>query len=136
MLIYPPLRTFAHSHKPSIKFTEFPNTKAMMVLSCMDPRANPNEIFDFQEESPIKPGVLRNAGGRVTEDVLRSVRAIAGIMGNGENTVGLVAVVHHEDCGLRNWSNKGTAEKLIEHVGLEGKQAEEVRAMDFGSWAE
>jgi carbonic anhydrase len=125
---------FSHTHKPSIKFTDFPNTKAMMILSCMDPRANPTEIFDFHEGSPIVPGVLRNGGGRVTEDVLMSIRTLSGIMGNGENTVGLVAVVHHEDCGLRNFTNERTAEKLIEHAGLEGERADEVRRMNFGSW--
>lgn len=108
----------------------------MMILSCMDPRSNPNEIFNFNEGSEVLPGVLRNAGGRVTEDVLRSIRALSGIMGMGQNTVGLVAVVHHEDCGLRNFTNEKTAEALIEHAGLEGEKAEEVNRMDFGSWKE
>ena len=56
---------FAHSHEPSPTFAEFPNEKAVMVISCMDPRANPTDFWKLEG-----PGVLRNAGGRVTEGTL------------------------------------------------------------------
>ena len=103
-----------------------------MVVSCMDPRANPNEFFNFSEDGPA---VLRCAGGRVTEDTLRSIRVLSGIMSNGRNTVGCVAVVHHSDCGLRNFSNERIGSLLKERAGLEGDRAAEVEKMDFASWS-
>lgn len=105
-----------------------------MIVSCMDPRANPAEFWDFSEASPALPAILRNAGGRVTEDVLRSIRVLSGIMANGRNTVGAVAVVHHADCGLRNFSNDQVKELLKERVGLEGERAREVDGLEFGSF--
>ena len=57
-------------------------------------------------------------------------------MAMGENTVGAVAVVHHTDCGLRNFSNEQVRDLLKKRVGLEGERAKEVDGMDFGSWAE
>ena len=72
------LRQFAANHKPSISFSQFPNQKAAMVVTCMDPRCNPNEFWNFSEEGPP---VIRNGGGRVTEDALRSIRLLSGIMG-------------------------------------------------------
>ena len=49
----------------------------------MDPRSNPNELWGITESKP-GAAVLRNAGGRVTEDVLRSLRVLGGIFGYGK----------------------------------------------------
>lgn len=100
----------------------------------MDPRANPSEFWNLSEKDGV--GILRNAGGRVTEDVLRSVRVLAGVMGYGKNTVGVVAVVHHTDCGLKCFGNGEVAALLKVRSGLEGERAKEVDGMDFGSWKE
>ena len=54
-----------------------------MVVACMDPRCNPNEFWGFSETNP-KMAVLRNAGGRVTEDVRRSIRVGGAGLGYGE----------------------------------------------------
>ena len=104
---------------------------AGIVVSCMDPRANPNEFFNFGEAGPA---VIRNAGGRVTDDVLRSIRILAGIMSCGQNTVGAVMVVHHSDCGLKMYSNDEIAHHLKERTHLEGERAAEVDKMDFRSY--
>lgn len=72
----------------------------------------------------------------MTEDVLRSIRTLTGIMSNGRNTVGAVAVVHHTDCGLANFGNGEVANLLKQHAHLEGETAKEVERMDFGSWKE
>ena len=102
-----------------------------MVITCMDPRCNPNEFWNFSEEGPVP---IRNAGGRVTEDALRSVRVIAALMGNKQNTVGAVAIVHHNDCGLRNNSNEEIGEALKLHSNLSGERAAEVDKLDFRIW--
>ena len=106
-----------------------------MVVACMDPRCNPNEFWGFSESTP-KMAVLRNAGGRVTEDVLRSIRVGGGVFGYGDNTVGAVAVVHHVDCGLTHFSNEKVGELLAEHAKLDGKSAEEAKKLDYGEITE
>ncbi len=96
----------------------------------MDPRANPNEFWGFGESGPI---IVRNAGGRAV-DALRSLRVLAAVMSNGRNTLGAVAIVHHTDCGLCNFSNERIRELLKLRVGLEGEKAAEVDRMEFSSW--
>jgi carbonic anhydrase len=65
----------------------------LAVLTCMDSRVDPRSFLGI---NPGDAHVLRNAGGRVTEDVLRSLTVSIGLMG-----VTAVAVVHHTDCGLQ-----------------------------------
>ena len=103
--------------------------KAMMILSCMDPRADPR---DFWNTGAIP--IVRNVGGIATEDALRSIRFLAGVMSNGRNTVGAVAVVHHTDCGLSCHSEEDVRGGLKRQVGLEGQRAKEVDGMGFGCW--
>lgn len=59
--------------------------KAALIVSCMDPRSDPTHFWNLGEDGPP---VVRNGGGRVTEDTLRSIRLLAGVMGYGKNTVG------------------------------------------------
>jgi carbonic anhydrase len=103
--------------------------KAIMVISCMDRRSDPAQFWKLGEGGPA---VIRVAGGRA-KDALRSIRTLAGIMSNGRNTVGAIAVVHHSDCGLINFSNSEVGSLLVERAGLSGERAEECRHLDFGS---
>ena len=80
--------------------------------------------------------MLRNAGGIVDEGALRSIRVLSGVMSDGKNTVGAVAIVHHTDCGLLNFSNERVGALLKERAGLSGEEAAAVERMDFGSWSE
>ena len=101
----------------------------------MDPRSNPNEFWGVSESNPVM-AVLRNAGGRVTEDVLRSLRVAGGIMGYGENTVGAVAVVQHVDCGMTHFRDEQTGRLLAEHAKLEGETAKEAERLWYGEITE
>ena len=74
---------YLKNHAPSYGFKDFPKRDANVVISCMDPRCDPNEFWGLSESNP-KAAVLRNAGGRVYDDVLRSIRVIGGIIGNGQ----------------------------------------------------
>lgn len=73
---------YLKNHSPSYGFVDFPKRDANVVISCMDPRCNPNEFWGISENNP-KMAVLRNAGGRVGDDVLRSLRVLGGIFGYG-----------------------------------------------------
>jgi carbonic anhydrase len=101
----------------------------------MDPRSNPNEFWGISESNPVM-GVLRNAGGRVTEDVLRSLRVAGGIMGYGKNSVGSVAVVHHVDCGMTHFHDEKIGQLLAEHAKLDGERAKEAEKLYYGEITE
>lgn len=124
-------RGHAKNHKPSISFKDMPNQKAVIVISCMDPRCNPNEFFNFGENGPP---VIRNGGGRA-KDALRSLHVLSSIMGYGKNTLGAVAVVHHTDCGLINFDDKFIQEKIKDRMSDSPELVSEVDKMDFGSFS-
>ncbi len=69
-----------------------PARQEIAIVTCMDSRVNPIDIFQFQL-GDIK--VIRNAGGRVTDDVLRSL-----ILATHFLAVKDVLVMHHTDCAL------------------------------------
>ena len=100
----------------------------------MDPRSNPNAFLGLEEQDGV--AVIRNGGGRVGDDTLRSLRLLAGVMSNGKNTLGVVGVIHHTDCGLKNFSNEKIAELLKVRAELDGARAKEADRLDFGSWSQ
>ena len=118
--------------KGTIPFDQFPDQKAALILTCMDPRSNPYDFWGI----PFGAGVLRNAGGRVTDDALRSMQVLSAIMANGKNTLGVVAVVHHTNCGLVCFENKYIAEKLKERTSDRPELAAEIDKRDFGAFSE
>ena len=64
----------------------------LAVVTCMDPRVLPDRALRV---APWETYVLRNAGGRVTDDVLRSL-----VIAWSERGVDEFAVIHHVDCAL------------------------------------
>ena len=82
--------------------------RALTVITCMDAR------IDVFEALGLRIGdahVLRNAGGRVTEDVLRSLTLSTHLLGTRA-----VAVVAHTDCGLRD-PDDDLVERLTDEMG-------------------
>jgi len=69
-----------------------PPARHLAVVACMDARILPLEVFGL---APGDAHVLRNAGGRVTDDVLRSLLVSTHVLG-----VRAIAVVHHTECGM------------------------------------
>ena len=66
--------------------------KRLAVVACMDARLDPHTILGLE---PGDAHVVRNAGGIVTDDVLRSLAASQRLLGTTE-----IVIVMHEDCGL------------------------------------
>lgn len=64
----------------------------LAVLTCMDARIMPLSVFGLKIGDAH---ILRNAGGRVTDDVLRSLLVSTHVLG-----VRAIAVVHHTFCGM------------------------------------
>jgi carbonic anhydrase len=87
--------------------------KKLAVLACMDAR------IDLYSLLGLKRGdahIVRNAGGLVTEDALRSLGASQQLLGTEE-----IVVVMHRDCGLEGRSDFGGFEDVEEalRAGLE-----------------
>lgn len=94
--------------------------RALLLLTCMDARILPHALFGL-EIGDVH--VLRNAGGRVTPDVLRSVLLSTRLM-----AVDQVVVLHHTRCG-GGQSDRALAAALRE-AGVEEPPTELYGAAD------
>ncbi|MGF1645343.1 MAG: beta-class carbonic anhydrase [Kineosporiaceae bacterium] len=83
--------------------------KPVVLVTCMDARFVPGLVFGLHEGDAH---VLRNAGGVVTDDVIRSVAVSQHRLGTRE-----ILLVHHTDCGMRTFSDEEFAAQLEELAG-------------------
>lgn len=90
------------------------------IVTCMDARIVPHDLFGLE---PGDVHVLRNAGGRVTPDVLRSLLVSTRLLG-----VDQVIVVHHTDCGAARSS--GSLASALRDAGVDGDLPELFAAAD------
>ncbi len=97
-----------------------PPTRRVAVLACMDARLRPEDALGL---SLGEAHVIRNAGGRVTDDVVRSLMLSTAVLGTRE-----AAVVHHTDCGLLGMTNEILRARITE---LTGEDASEVDFLPF-----
>jgi len=88
-----------------------PPARQVAVLTCMDARLDPARFLGLQEGDAH---VIRNAGGRATEDALRSLVISQQLLGT--NTV---VVIHHTDCGMLTFRNEDLRQKLKQELGVD-----------------
>lgn len=69
-----------------------PPARHVAVVACMDARLNPYALLGLTEGDAH---VIRNAGGVVTQDVLRSLAISQRLLGTVE-----IVLIHHTDCGM------------------------------------
>src|SRR5271155_2012731 len=79
--------------------------RGVAVLACMDTRI---DLFPMLGLERGDAHIIRNAGGLVTDDALRSLSASQRLLGTEE-----IVVVMHDGCGLRGASEEGFARALI-----------------------
>ena len=82
-------RRYAEQGPPTRERTP---SRALAVITCIDTRIDPLAVLGLQVGEAV---ILRNAGGRVTDDVLRSLAVAARLLG-----VVSVAVMQHTKCGV------------------------------------
>jgi carbonic anhydrase len=87
-----------------------PPQLAVAIVTCMDSRIDPARMFGLQ---PGDAHVLRNAGGVVTDDVLRSLLLSQRFLGTRA-----VMVIHHTKCGVLNLSDDHVKAELEAEVGV------------------
>ncbi|MHA6779760.1 beta-class carbonic anhydrase [Pseudonocardia saturnea] len=81
-----------------------------VVLTCMDARIDVFALFGLR---PGEVHVLRNAGGVVTDDVIRSLTISQRRLGTLE-----VLIVQHTACGLTTFTDEDFSEELAHEVGM------------------
>lgn len=86
-----------------------PPARKAVILTCMDARLDPARFLGLQEGDAH---VIRNAGGRATEDAIRSLVISEQLLGTTE-----VVVIHHVDCGMLTFSNEDLRGKLKQDFG-------------------
>jgi carbonic anhydrase len=92
--------TFAKGNLP------MPPGRKVAVLVCMDARIDPAKALGLEEGDAH---VIRNAGGRASDDALRSLIISQQLLGTRE-----VVVIHHTDCGMLTFSNDDLRRQLAE----------------------
>jgi carbonic anhydrase len=75
-----------------------PPARHLAILTCMDARLDPCQFAGLKEGDAH---VIRNAGGRATEDAIRSLVISYKLLGTNE-----WMVVHHTDCGMETFSDE------------------------------
>lgn len=81
-----------------------PPARHVAALTCMDARLHPARFLGLQEGDAH---IIRNAGGRASEDAVRSLIISEQLLGTTE-----IVVIHHTDCGMLTFSNEDLRSRL------------------------
>ena len=87
-----------------------PPGKGLAVVACMDARLNVYALLGLEEG---QAHVIRNAGGVVTEDVIRSLAISQWLLGTSE-----IILVHHTDCGMLTFTDDEVKADIEADTGL------------------
>ena len=83
--------------------------RKLAVLACMDARLDPARVLGLEEGDAH---VIRNAGGVVSEDAIRSLAISQHLLGTEE-----IVLIHHTDCGMLGLNDEEFAERLESGTG-------------------
>jgi carbonic anhydrase len=85
-------------------------SRHLAIVTCMDSRL---DVFAALGLGDGEAHVLRNAGGVITDDVIRSLALSQRKLGTRE-----VMLIHHDDCGMQTVSDDGFRNELRESTGV------------------
>jgi carbonic anhydrase len=94
-----------------------PPKNQIAVLACMDARINVYAALGIQEG---ESHVIRNAGGVVTDNELRSLAISQRLLGTKE-----IILIHHTDCGMLTFSDDEFKQSIQEETGIKPEWAAE-----------
>ena len=80
------------------------------VVTCMDARIDVHRALGVEEG---EVHILRNAGGVVSDDVIRSLMISQRLLGTRE-----VMVIHHTNCGMQTFTDDGMKRQIEAEVGI------------------
>jgi carbonic anhydrase len=87
-----------------------PPATQVAVVACMDARLNPYGVLGLREGDAH---VIRNAGGVVTDDVIRSLTISQRLLGTRE-----IILIHHTDCGMLTFHDDDVKAAIEKDTGL------------------
>jgi carbonic anhydrase len=87
-----------------------PPARNVAVLACMDARVMPSLILGLAEGDAH---VIRNAGGVVTDDEIRSLAISQRLLGTEE-----IVLLHHTDCGMLTFTDDDFKQSIQDDVGI------------------
>jgi carbonic anhydrase len=94
-----------------------PPAKGVAVVACMDARLNVHDILGLQDGDAH---VIRNAGGVVTDDAIRSLAISQRLLGTTE-----IILIHHTDCGMLTFTDDEFKRGIEQETGIKPAWAAE-----------
>jgi carbonic anhydrase len=85
-------------------------SKGVAVVACMDARLNVYAILGLNDG---EAHVIRNAGGVVTDDEIRSLAISQRLLGTGE-----IILIHHTDCGMLTFTDDAFKRSIQDETGI------------------
>lgn len=87
-----------------------PPGKKVAVVACMDARLETGRLLGLEEGDAH---VIRNAGGVVTDDVIRSLAISQRLLGTRE-----IVLIHHTDCGMLTFRDDAVKAEIEQETGV------------------
>jgi carbonic anhydrase len=87
-----------------------PPARKVAVVACMDARLNVSKILGLAEGDAH---VIRNAGGVVTQDAIRSLTISQRLLGTDE-----IILIHHTDCGMLTFKDDDLRSSIEDETGI------------------
>jgi len=87
-----------------------PPSRQIAVVACMDARLNVYGILGLRDG---EAHVIRNAGGVVTDDEIRSLAISQRLLGTRE-----IILVHHTDCGMLTFTDDAFKRSIQDETGI------------------
>src|SRR5205085_5093616 len=94
-----------------------PPGKKVAIVACMDARLNPYGALGLHEGDAH---VIRNAGGVVTDDEIRSLAISQRLLGTQE-----IILIHHTDCGMLTFTDDAFKRSIQDDTGVKPEWAAE-----------
>jgi len=87
-----------------------PPARKVAIVACMDARLNPYALLGLQEGDAH---IIRNAGGVITDDEIRSLAISQRLLGTEE-----VVLIHHTDCGMLTFTDDEFRSSIEDDTGV------------------
>lgn len=104
----------ANNSSYSASFTKgdlaMPPAKKVAIVACMDARLDPARVLGLEEGDAH---VIRNAGGVITDDAIRSLTISQRLLGTEE-----IILIHHTDCGMLTFADDEVKTAIANETGI------------------
>ena len=94
-----------------------PPAKQLAVVACMDARLHVSKLLGLEEGDAH---IIRNAGGVVTDDEIRSLAISQRLLGTRE-----IVLIHHTDCGMLTFKDDDFRTQIEQETGVRPEWAAE-----------